>query len=99
MERMSEFTLLAGPAEGCRGGPPGGWGGRAGRRQRLLGVRDSGGERHHLFGVGEGPAGAVAEAKQDASNGSTQARLRNKMRNNDIRFGYGHASVALRSPS
>jgi hypothetical protein len=62
-------------------------------------MHDPGGERRHLFGVGEGPAEAVAEAKQDAWNGSTQAGVRNKMRNNDLRFGYGHASVTLRSPS
>ena len=61
MERMNMFTLLADPAEGCRGGTPGGWGGKAGRRQRFVGVRDSGGERRHLFGVGEGPAEAVAK--------------------------------------
>ena len=30
-----------------------------------LGVRDPGGERRHRFGVGEGPAKAVAEAKQE----------------------------------
>jgi hypothetical protein len=32
-------------------------------------------------------------------NGSTQAGVRNKMRNNDLRFGSGHASVTLRSAS
>ena len=61
MARMSKFTLLAGPAEGCRGGPSGGWGGKADRRQRLVGIRDPGGERR-LFGVGEGPAGAKQES-------------------------------------
>ena len=65
MARMSKFTLLAGPAEGCRGGPPGGWGGKAGRRQRLLGVRDPGGERRLLFGVGDGSAEAIAGVKQE----------------------------------
>ena len=38
-------------------------GSEAGRRQRLAEVRDPGGECRHLFGVGEGPAEAVAEAK------------------------------------
>ena len=90
MERMNMFTLLAGPGGGCRDGPAMRRGDEAGRRQRLVGIRDPG---------GEGPAEAVAEAKQDAWNGSTQAGVRNKMRNNDLRFGYGHASVALRSPS
>jgi hypothetical protein len=44
-ERTNKFTLLAGPAERCRGEPPGGWVGKAGRTQRLVGVRDPGGER------------------------------------------------------
>jgi hypothetical protein len=57
MARTSKSTLLAGPA--------GGWGGKAGRRQRLLGVRDPGSERGHLSGVGPGPAEAVAGAKQE----------------------------------
>lgn len=34
-----------------------------------------------------------------ADKGSTQARVRNKMRNNDLRLGYCHASVPLRSAS
>ena len=59
------FTLLAGPPEGFRGVPAGGWAGEAGRRQRLVGIRDPGGIRRRLFGVGEGPAKAVAEAKQE----------------------------------
>jgi hypothetical protein len=99
MERMNMFTLLAGPGGGCRDGPARRRGDEAGRRQRLVGVHDPGGVRRLLFGIGEGPAEAVAGAKQDAWNGSTQAGVRNKMRNNDLRFGYGHASVALRSPS
>jgi hypothetical protein len=99
MARMGKFTPLAGPAERCGGGSPGGWGGKAGRRQPLVGIHDPGAERRRLFGAGEGPTEAGAGAKQDAWNGSTQAGVRNKMRNNDLRFGYGHASVALRSPS
>jgi len=54
-----------------------------------------GGERRRLFGAGEGPAEAVAGAKQDAWNGSTQAGVRNKMRNNDLRLGYGHRHKSL----
>ena len=117
MARMSKFTLLAGPAEGCRGGPAGQRGGEDGRRQRLIGRGDSGGVGRLLFGADEGPGEAVAGAKQVSMgvvrerfdrvlvtelwlrNGSTQARVRNKMRNNDLRFGYGHASVTLRSAS
>ncbi len=117
MERMSIYTLLADPAGGFRGGPAGEWDDETGRRQRLIGVHDPCGERRLLFGAGEGPAKAVAKAKQASMgmtrkrfdrelvtkpwplNGSTQAGVRNKMRHNDLRLGYGHASVALRSPS
>ena len=49
---------------GFGGAAEGSWVGQAGRRQRLAGVRDPGGVRRHLFGVGEGPAEAGAEAKQ-----------------------------------
>ncbi len=44
MARMSKFTLLARPAGRCKGGPPGGWVGKAGREQRLVAVRGPGGE-------------------------------------------------------
>ena len=117
MARTNKFTLLGGPAGGSRGVPAGQWGGEDGRRQRLIGRGDPGGERRLLFGAGEGPTEAGAEAKQGSMgakrkrfdrelvtepwllNGSTQARVRNKMRNNALRLGYGHASVALRSAS
>ncbi len=99
MERMRKLTALAALGWGLRGAAAGRWCGEPGRRQRLAGVHHAGGASRHLFGAGEGPAKAVAEAKQDALNGSTQAGVRNKMRNNDLRLGYGHASVALRSPS
>ena len=99
MDRMRKFTLLGDAMRGFGGAAAERRAGEVGRRQRLVGIRDCGGERRHLFGAGEGPTEAVAEAKQDALNGSTQAGVRNKMRNNDLRFGYGHASVALRSPS
>ena len=110
---MNKFTLLADRAGGFRGVAAGVWDDGTSRRHRLAGIHHPGGERCHVFGVGEGPA----EAKQDGIgvirkrfdrelvtepwllDGSTQAGVRNKMRNNDLRFGYGHASVALRSPS
>ena len=66
MERMNKLTALGSRVRGSRGSAAGEWGGEAGRRQRLVGVRDSGGERRHLFGVGEGPAEAAAEAKQES---------------------------------
>lgn len=78
------FTLLVNLGEDFRGVPRRGRVGKAGRRQRLVGARHAGGERRRLFGVGEGPAEAVAGAKQDAWNGPTQAGVRN----NDLRFGY-----------
>ncbi len=40
----------------------------AGRRRILVGLRDVGGVRRHPFGVGEGPAEAVAEAKQESTD-------------------------------
>ncbi len=99
MARMRKFTLLDAALEGLGGVPAAGWVSEMSRRQRLARVHHPGGERRRLFGVGEGPTEAVAGAKGDTWNGSTQAGVRNKMRNNGLRFGYGHASVALRSPS
>jgi len=117
MGRIRKLTVLSGTSRGPRRMSARGHDDETGRRQRLTGIRNPGGVRRHLFGVGEGPAEAVAEAKQESTgvmrkqvggelvtehwplNGSTQAGVRNKMRNNDLRLGYGHASVALRSPS
>ncbi len=65
MDGMNKLTALGGIAGGFRGVPAGEWGGEAGRRQRLVAVHDPGGERRHLFGVGEGSAEAVAGAKQE----------------------------------
>ncbi len=62
--RMSKSTLLDDAVRGFGGAAAGGRVGEIGRRQRLTGVCDPGGERRHLFGVGEGPTEAVAEAKQ-----------------------------------
>ena len=59
------FTLLDDAVRGFRGGPAVGSVGQAGRRQRFVGIHDPGGERRHLFGVGEGPVEAGAGAKQD----------------------------------
>ncbi len=57
----SEFTLLGDAMRGFGGAAAVGWHDEAGRGQRLTEIRDPGGERRYLFGVGEGPA----EAKQD----------------------------------
>ena len=117
MDRTNKFTLLDDAMPVFGGAATAGWVSQADSREQLLGSRQPGGERRRLFGVGEGPAEAVAGVKQESMgvmrkrfdrvlvteawllNGSTQAGVRNKMRNNDLRFGYGHASVALRSPS
>jgi len=103
MHGMNMFTLLDDAVRGFGGAAAREWAGKADRQRQLLGLHDPGGGRRHLFGVGEGPAEAAAGAKQQAAlvmdNGSTQAGVRNKMRNNDLRLGYGHASVVLRSPS
>ncbi len=49
---------------GLGGVPAEGWVGEIRRRQRLAGRHDPSGECRHLFGAGEGPAEALAEAKQ-----------------------------------
>jgi len=64
MARMRKFTLLDAALGGLRGRPAGESDGRTGRRQRLAGLPDPSGECRLLFGVGEGPAEAGAEAKQ-----------------------------------
>ena len=81
MGRMRKLTVLGGRVRQFRGAVAEGWGGETGRRQRLVGMPDAGGKRRHLFGVGEGPTEAVAEAKQETivvDNGSTAAGVRNK---------------------
>ena len=67
MGRMRKFTLLASSRGSFSGGPAGEWDDEPGRRQRLLGTHDPGGECRHLFGVGEGPTEVVAGAKQERS--------------------------------
>ncbi len=62
---MRKFTLLDDAGRAFGGAAARGWSGEIGRRQRLAGARDPGGARRLLFGVGEGPADAIAEAKQD----------------------------------
>jgi hypothetical protein len=97
--RMNKFTLLDDGVRAFGGAAAAGWVGETDQQRQLPRVHHPGGGRRRLFGGGEGPGEAVAGARQDAWNGSTQAGVRNKMRNNDLRFAFGHASVALRSPS
>jgi hypothetical protein len=59
--RMNKFTLLDGAIRAFGGAAGGRPVGEVGRRQRLTGIPDPGGESRHLFGVGEGPAVAVAK--------------------------------------
>jgi hypothetical protein len=68
MGRMNELTVLGGTPRGLRGVPAWERGDEAGRRQRLVGIRDAGGERRRLFGVGEGPTDAIAGAKQESED-------------------------------
>ncbi len=63
MERMNKLTALHAAPEGFRVAAVGRWVSGAGRRQRLIGMHHPGSERCHLFGVGGGPAEAVAGAK------------------------------------
>ncbi len=99
MGGTNKFTLLGDLVWGFEDGMAGNEVDEADRRWQLAGPRHPGGASRCLFGVGGGPTEAIAEAKQDVWNGSTQAGVRNKMRNNDLRLCYGHASVALRSAS
>ena len=64
MAGMRKFTLLGKAVGGFRGLPAGRSAGEDGQRQRSVGIHDPGGKCRHLFGAGEGPAEAVAEAKQ-----------------------------------
>jgi len=65
---MRKLTALSDRVRGARGVAAGAWDGEVGRRQRLVGVHYPGGVSRHLFGVGEGPTEAVAEAKQETDN-------------------------------
>jgi hypothetical protein len=61
------LTLLDNAGRGFGGAAAEGWDGDIGRRQRLVGRHDPGGVSRHLFGAGEGPTKAVAEAKQEST--------------------------------
>jgi hypothetical protein len=68
MGRMNKLTVLGGTPQGLGGVPARGRDNEAGRRQRFVGICDPGGASRHLFGVGEGPAEAVAEARQESED-------------------------------
>ncbi len=65
LNRMREFTLLDDAVQGFGGAAAGRWVGETDRQRQLTGMYDPGGERRRLFGIGEGPAEAVAGAKQE----------------------------------
>jgi hypothetical protein len=62
--RMNKFTLLDDAVRGFGGAAAEGWVSETDRQRQLTGMHDADGERRHLFGTGEGPTEAVAEAKQ-----------------------------------
>jgi hypothetical protein len=64
--RTNKFTLLDDAVRGFGGAAEEGSGGETDRRRWLAGLPESDGKRRRLFGVGEGPAEAVAGAKQDS---------------------------------
>jgi hypothetical protein len=84
MDRTNKLTALGGTAWGFGGLGARSLIGEADRRRRLLGLRDLGGVCRRLFDVGEGPAEAVAEAKQDSvclsSGGRTASYRLNSVR-------------------
>ena len=65
MGETRTFTRLGNAVRGFGGAAAGRSASEAGRRQRLVGMRDPGGEHRHVLGVGESPAEAVTGAKQE----------------------------------
>ncbi len=109
MGRMRKLTLLVAPAWGIGRHAAGGWSGEGGRRQPVVGLDGSGGERRHLFGVGEGPTEAVAEAKQERAgwgrgawrckDGLHEPAKRTKICTKPVRLAFGEPSANLRRES
>ena len=66
VDRMRKLTLLDNAMGRFGGAAAEERGGEIGRRQCLVGTCHRGGKRRRLFGVGEGPAEAAAEAKQES---------------------------------
>jgi hypothetical protein len=64
--RMRKLTLLDDAVRGFGGAAASDGVGEADRRHRVIGLSHLGGERRRLFGAGEGPAEAAAEAKQES---------------------------------
>jgi hypothetical protein len=106
---MNICTLLDDAVRGFEGAAAEGWDGEFGRRQRLAGVYDPGGKRRRLFGVGEGPTEAVAEAKQERDGWRCGARSCQtglhepanctKICTKPLRLAFGEPSANLRRES
>jgi hypothetical protein len=90
--RTNKFTLLDDVVRVSGGAAAEGWVGDAGRRQRLTGIHDPGGECRHLFGADEGPAEAGAKQKRVNPSRSICSAICSSR----APLGYGWASVALR---
>jgi len=92
MDQMNKFTLLDNAVRGFEGAAVGGGSGEAACWRRD-------GESPDGWRCGVGSTNGELRAIVVLDEGSTQAGARNKMRNNDLRLGFGHASAALRSAS
>jgi hypothetical protein len=64
----NDFTVLDAAVGGLRGVPARGQDDEVSRRQHPVGMREPGGGSRLLFGAGEGPAEAVAGAKQESED-------------------------------
>ncbi len=62
---MNIYTLLDDAGRGIGAAAAQGWVGETDRQRRFPRIHHASGERRYLFGVGEGPAEAVAGAKQE----------------------------------
>ena len=107
--RTNKSTLLDDAVWGFEGTAAGRPVGEPGRRQRLARTHDPSRERRHLFGVGEGPAEAVAEAKQERArwgrgawsckDGLHEPAKRTKICTKPVRLAFGEPSANLRQES
>jgi hypothetical protein len=64
MDGMNKLTALGGTARSFDAPAEEEWAGKADRRRQLVGIHTPAGVCRRLFGVGEGAAEAVTEAKQ-----------------------------------
>jgi hypothetical protein len=74
VDGTNKFTLLDNAVRGFGDLAATGRIGAADGRRQLIGLHDLGGGRRRPFGVGEGPAEAVAEAKQARTDNTDSLR-------------------------